>query len=929
VAGAFLVLLFGAAPRANAQTRTLTVPASVTIVSGGVGSCHILSAPCTYFINQGATVRLEVPYSGTFTGGTGPAAGCTLSTCTFVMTADATVTTTTGSGPSATVTVTLAGDGSGGVSIDGLRCTSGSCTKTYWAGSSVQLAADGGASARFTGYSSPTGDASVCGAAATCAFTLNSNSSVTATFLALEGFIVTPSSAFGMRGGPPATFSATGIYSGDVTGIIPGGKGAWSPAPSLPYGVDRLAAAALGGRVYAIGGSTFTSFPDFTTNRLAAFDPIAQTWTVKNSMTYPRVFAAAAVSGNYLYAIGGSPHVSDVQATVERYDPVSDGWLTVASMSAGRRGLVADTVNGVIYAAGGADAGGAPVATLEAYDPATDTWTPRAPMPTPRSFVAGGVVDGILYVAGGSNGTTPVSAVEAYDPATNTWTARAPLPMPLSNATSAVADGVLYVMGGARAFHSAVYAYDPVADAWTARAELGSPRSDFAAASLNGIVYAIAGDNHLVGCCNHVVITVETFVDSLRWSSSAPTVVRIDQNGSAAPLAPGTATIVANVGGQTCGSSCPTFTVVATTMSLDAPADNSSLTVDTTLMIGGWALNAAAPSGTGVDAIHVYAFPSSGPAILLGVATYGTSRPDVGAVFGAQFTNSGFMLAAGGSLPVGAYTIVAYARNALTQQFDASKSAQITLTPAASNPVLAVDTPQPSQVVTSAFEVGGWAIDVGAATGTGVDAVQFYVIPAGGSLPGVFVGDGSYGITRTDVGAAFGSRFTNSGFHFTITGLGPGSYTLAVYARSTVTGGYTILRTVPFTVSGTALMSIDVPGPESTIASSTFTVAGWSIDRTIESTAIPGSGVDALHIYAYPNPGSGTPPIFLGVASLGVFRPDVGAAYGSRYDTSGYQLFVDRSALGLTPGVYSIAVASHSQVTGTFNNIAVVRVTLQ
>src|SRR5206468_7224026 len=113
------------------------------------------------------------------------------------------------------------------------------------------------------------------------------------------------------------------------------------------------------------------------------------------------------------------------------------------------------------------------------------------------------------------------------------------------------------------------------------------------------------------------------------------------------------------------------------------------------------------------------------------------------------------------------------------------------------------------------------------------------------------------------------------------------------------------------------------------IAYTSFLVSGWSIDRTIEGTALSGTGVDAVHVYAYPNPGSGQPPIFLGVASLGVARPDVGASYGSRYDTSGYSLTVDRAALGLAPGVYNIAVASHSAVSGTFNNIAVVRVTLQ
>jgi hypothetical protein len=144
-----------------------------------------------------------------------------------------------------------------------------------------------------------------------------------------------------------------------------------------------------------------------------------------------------------------------------------------------------------------------------------------------------------------------------------------------------------------------------------------------------------------------------------------------------------------------------------------------------------------------------------------------------------------------------------------------------------------------------------------------------------------------------------------------------------------VTAGYSIVRTVHVTVSATALMSIDTPSAESTIAAPTFEIGGWSIDRAVESTVLSGTGVDTLHVYAFPNPGSGDAPIFLGVATLRISRPDVGAAYGSRYDTAGYELTVDRSALGLTPGVYNIAVVSHSAVSGTFNNVAVVRVTLQ
>ena len=259
---------------------------------------------------------------------------------------------------------------------------------------------------------------------------------------------------------------------------------------------------------------------------------------------------------------------------------------------------------------------------------------------------------------------------------------------------------------------------------------------------------------------------------------------------------------------------------------------------------------------------------------------------------------------------------------------DPSAEVSTTIT-GTSNPMLVIDTPAPAATLTSAFEVGGWAVDLGAGVGTGVDAVQFYVFPSDGAAPGVYIGQASYGWPRGDVGVLFGAPFTNSGYHFTITGLGPGAYLLGVYARSTVTGAFSIVRTQHFTVSATALMSVDAPGAEAAIAGDAFTVAGWAMDRSVEATGASGTGVDTLHVYAIPNPGSGQPAIFLGVAAIGVARPDVAAFYGARYGSAGYTLSVSRAAIGLAPGVYDIVAIAHSAVSGTFNNVALVRVTLQ
>ncbi len=454
-------------------------------------------------------------------------------------------------------------------------------------------------------------------------------------------------------------------------------------------------------------------------------------------------------------------------------------------------------------------------------------------------------------------------------------------------------------------------------------------RSYVAAVSVDGVVYALGGatgdDLATAGS------VVERYIDSLRWKSDASSVARVAQTGLASPVSVGTATLTMTVGTQACAGNCPLLNVIVpppTSLSLDEPTANS-VVASGGLRISGWAINRGAQTTTGVDAVHVYAAPASGAgALFLGVASYGTARSDIGALYGPQFTNSGFVLQ-NVSLAPGSYVIVVFAHDTLTGTFDATARANITVSGPVSNPAIAVDTPTAGQTVTSAFEVGGWALDAGAPSGTGVDAITFYVQPAGAPAPGIFIGTGSYGAARGDVAALFGARFTAVGFHFTITGMSPGTFTLNVVAHDTLAEGGSIVKSVPFTVSATALMSMDEPSAEATIAAATFTIGGWSINRTVEGTTMAGSGVDAVHIYAFPNPGSSEAPIFLGVATLGASRPDVGGFYGSRYDLSGYNLTVNRGALGLGPGVYSIGVVSHSAVSGAFNNTAVVRVTLQ
>jgi hypothetical protein len=354
---------------------------------------------------------------------------------------------------------------------------------------------------------------------------------------------------------------------------------------------------------------------------------------------------------------------------------------------------------------------------------------------------------------------------------------------------------------------------------------------------------------------------------------------------------------------------------------IETPA--ASATLPSSFAVEGWAIDPDAATGSGVDAIEIYAYPNFGsgqPAYALGAAQYGLSRPDVGAAFGSRFTPSGFHLDAAGLL-TGQYRIIVFAHTVSTNSFSAYMFADVSIAPLRA---LTIDAPADSAVVNQGFMMTGWALDTGATSGTGIDAIHVYVSSNDGADPLAFLGVATLGFARTDIGATYGKSFTPSGYAFTVNGLDAGPYVLYAFAHSTVTNSFCLVATRHITVQATTFMSIDVPAAGSTAASRTFWVAGWAIDRAASS----GTGIDALHIYAYPDPGSGRAPIFLGVATVGYSREDIAAAFGAQFSTAGYGLFVNADASGLAAGTYQIVVWAHSSAANAFTRSASVQVRL-
>ena len=146
------------------------------------------------------------------------------------------------------------------------------------------------------------------------------------------------------------------------------------PMPTARWGAAN---AVIDGQVYVVGGSRLCPHILIDPSAaLEAYSPSLNVWTVLPAMATRRWDLAAAAVNGKIYAMGGwDPVTESVLPTVEEFDPATNTWSTKSSMPTARSGLVVATVGDKIYALGGFD--GLNVTNIiEIYDPATDTWFP-------------------------------------------------------------------------------------------------------------------------------------------------------------------------------------------------------------------------------------------------------------------------------------------------------------------------------------------------------------------------------------------------------------------------------------------------------------------------------------------------------------------------------------------------------------------------
>lgn len=271
--------------------------------------------------------------------------------------------------------------------------------------------------------------------------------------------------------------------------------GSWAPAAPLPTARQEVAVAAVGGRVWVIGGFGPRAEPVAT---VEVYDPTTRAWQTRAPLPTPLHHPAAAVIDGRLFVLGGytggrmrwAP-----QRAVYEYLPEGDAWVVRAPMPTARGALAAAALGGRIHAVGGSADG--PTGAHEVYDPTADHWVAAYPMPTARDHLAAVAFQGRLWALGGRRSFlgTQHAEVEIYDPATDRWLAGPPLPAARGGLAAVALPDRILVFGGeapVRIF-GATEMYEPAGNRWIAKEAMPTPRHGIGAAVVDGRVHVLGG----------------------------------------------------------------------------------------------------------------------------------------------------------------------------------------------------------------------------------------------------------------------------------------------------------------------------------------------------------------------------------------------------------------------------------------------------
>jgi hypothetical protein len=353
-------------------------------------------------------------------------------------------------------------------------------------------------------------------------------------------------------------------------------------------------------------------------------------------------------------------------------------------------------------------------------------------------------------------------------------------------------------------------------------------------------------------------------------------------------------------------SSQVTFTAAAIlpSLNIESPAVNAILSG--TVAIGGWAIeNTATVGANAVSSVKVFADNTQ-----VGTATYGISRPDVCAAYPGRpgCPNVGWSYSLNmTNFTTGSHTLKITAVDSAGN----SSSSQVTFTAVPLLPDVNIEGPSANAALSGTVAIGGWAIENTAAVGP--NAITSVTVQVDGSQ----VGTATYGISRTDVCAAFPSRVgcPNVGWSYSLNAgaFSLGAHTLKIVATDSAGNSgfsgrsFTVTTPPPF-------VFIEKPAANATL-SGTAAIGGWALENT--GTVGP-AAVSSVAVFV-----DGAQ---VGTATYGIARADVCGVFPGRLGCPnvGWSYLLNTS--GLASGGHMLkVVATDTASNSSFSQITFVK----
>ena len=277
----------------------------------------------------------------------------------------------------------------------------------------------------------------------------------------------------------------------------PSPAGAWVEKKPLPVARNEVALAAVGGKLYVVGGGIAGNAVPL----IDEYDPAADTLALRAR----RCRRVSTISASRWSTARSSPSAASSARCIAARSATSINTIprpttgaTLAPLKSPRGSVGVTVLDGKIHAVGGRGVDNTfTVGTHEVYDPATGQWSERAACRRRATIWRWSRSTASSTPSAAASPTRRAAPTEhdIYDPKTNSWSPAPPLPTARSGLAYALYRGMIVVLGGELPPDTFAEneAFDPKSMRWRTLAAMPAGRHGTSAAVIGKNIYVAAG----------------------------------------------------------------------------------------------------------------------------------------------------------------------------------------------------------------------------------------------------------------------------------------------------------------------------------------------------------------------------------------------------------------------------------------------------